>query len=69
MQGERVREALDKHWQESVSGDANAEQDIYSQGSEFSGEARPCGDIIQASRPVSTSSEFSETVTSGSRNT
>ena len=44
---------------------------ILSQVNESSGEAicRPCGVIIQASRRVSTSSEFSEKAISGSRNT
>jgi hypothetical protein len=44
---------------------------ILSQVNEFSGGAicRPCGVITQVSRRASTSSEFSEMVISGSRNT
>ena len=80
MQDEQIREALNRHWQASAAGDANAEHDIYADdaicdypqsGERISGEAicRPCGVIIQASRRVSTSSEFSEQATSGSPNT
>ena len=80
MQEEQIREALNKHWQASAAGDANAEHDIYDDdaicdypqsGERILGEAicRPCGVIIPASRQVSTSSEFSEKVISGSRNT
>jgi len=78
MQDEQIREALNEHWQASAAGDANAEHDmtmpfviILSQVNESSGEAicRPCGVIIQASRQVSTSSEFSEKVIFGSRST
>src|SRR6202453_4982937 len=29
MQEEQIREALNKHWQASAAGDANAEHDIY----------------------------------------
>lgn len=29
MQEEQIREALDKHWQASAAGDANAEHNIY----------------------------------------
>ena len=29
MQEEKIREALNKHWQASAAGDANAEHDIY----------------------------------------
>ena len=29
MQEERIREALNTHWQASAAGDANAEHDIY----------------------------------------
>jgi formylmethanofuran dehydrogenase subunit E len=71
MQDEQIREALNRHWQASAAGDANAEHDMYdddaicdypSQASESSGETicRPCGVIIQASRQASTSGEFSE---------
>jgi hypothetical protein len=80
MQEEQIREALNAHWHASAAGDANAEHDIYDDdvicdypqsGERISGEAicRPCGGIISASRQASTSSEFSEKVISGSRNT
>ena len=29
MQEEEIRQALNKHWQASAAGDANAEHDIY----------------------------------------
>jgi formylmethanofuran dehydrogenase subunit E len=80
MQEEQIREALNKHWHASAAGDANAEHDIYDEdavcdypqsGERILGQAicGPCGVIIQASRLVLTSSEFSEKVISGSRNT
>jgi hypothetical protein len=80
MEEEQIREALNAHWHASAVGDANAEQDIYaddaicdypSQASESSGEpiCRPYGVITPAHRQLSTSGEFLEKVTSGSRNT
>src|ERR1700735_5246116 len=33
MQEEQIREALNKHWQASAAGDANAEHDIYDEDS------------------------------------
>jgi hypothetical protein len=76
----QIREALNKHWQASAAGGADAEHNIYHEdaicdypqsGDESSGEAicRPCEVIIQASRLVLTSGEFSEKAISGSRNT
>src|SRR4029077_14176874 len=80
VQEEQIRVALNRHWQASAAGDANAEHDIYdddaivtirSRASESWGGAicRPCGVIIPASRPASRSSGFWETGISGSRNT
>ena len=80
MQEEQIRKALNAHWHASAAGDANAEHDIYDDdvicdypqsGERILGEAIcwPCGVIIQASRRVSTSSESSEKVISGSQNT
>jgi hypothetical protein len=80
MQEEQIREALDTHWRASAPAMQTRNTIftmtmpfviILSQVNESSGEGicRPCGVIIQASRRVSTSSEFSEKVISGSRNT
>jgi hypothetical protein len=77
---EQILEALNAHWQASAAGDANAEHDIYADdaicdypqsGERILGEpiCRPCGVITPASRQVSPSSECSEKVISGSRNT
>jgi hypothetical protein len=73
MQEEQIREALNKHWQESATGDANAEHDIYeevpfviiSPVNEFSGEAISRKGHHRANRRASTSSGFRK-VTSGS---
>ena len=80
MQEEQIREALNKHWHASAAGDANAEHDIYDEDAicdyPQSGERILGRSNLQAlrshhpaSRRVSTSSEFSEKVISGSRNT
>ena len=80
MQERQIREALNAHWHASAAADANAEHDIYDDDAicdyPQSGERilgrknlQALRVIIQASRPVSTSSEFSGKVTSGSRNT
>ena len=80
MQEKQIREALNKHWQASAAGDADAEHDIYDDdaicdypqsGERIFGEAicRLCGVIIRASRQASTSDGFSEKGISGSRNT
>jgi hypothetical protein len=81
MQGEQIREALNKHWAGVGSPAMQTRNTIFtmttpsviirSQASESSGETicKPCGVIIPASRQVSPSSEFSEKVISGSRNT
>ena len=79
MQEEQIRESLNKHWQASAAGDANAEHDIYDEaicdypqsGERILGRSnlQACGVIIQASRLALTSSEFSEKMISGSRNT
>ncbi len=81
MPDEQIREVLNKHWQASAAGDANAEHDIYDndaicelssvrrtdlRAKQFAG---PCEVIIQASRRASTSSGFSGKVIFGSRNT
>jgi ketosteroid isomerase-like protein len=78
MQEEQIREALNKHWQASAVGDANAEHDIYADDAicdyPQSGERILGRSNLQALRShhpgkqVSASSEFSEKVTSGSRN-
>jgi ketosteroid isomerase-like protein len=81
MQEEQIREALNTHWHASAAGDANAEHDIYDDdaicdypqsGERILGRSNlqlPCEVTIPASRQASTSSEFSGTVISGSRNT
>jgi hypothetical protein len=80
MREEEIREALNKHWRASAAGDANAEHDIYDDDviCDYlqSGERILRRSNLQASRShhpgshqASTSSEFSETVISGSRNT
>ena len=80
MHEEQILEALNSHWRASAAGELDAEQTftktmpfviILSQASESSGEApcRHCGVIIPASRPASTSDEFSEWAICGSRNT
>ena len=80
MEEERIREALNAHWRASADGDAIAEHDIYANDSicdyPQSGERILGPSNLQTlrshhpgSRPVSRSGEFSETPTSGSRNT
>ena len=80
MQEEQIREALNTHWQASAAGDANAEHDIYDDdaicdypqsGERILGRAnlQALRSHHPASHQVSPSSEFSEKVISGSRNT
>ena len=80
MQEEQIREALNRHWHASADGDANAEHDIYEDDAicdyPQSGERILGRSNLQAlrshhpaNRRVSRSSELSETVISGSRNT
>jgi hypothetical protein len=80
MREEQIREALNAHWRASAAGDANAEHDIYDDDAicdyPQSGERilgrnslQALRVIIPASRPVSSSNEFLDTVTSGSRST
>jgi ketosteroid isomerase-like protein len=82
MRAEQIREALDSHWRASASGDVNAEHDIYDDnvicdypqsGERIHGrsnlQALRSQVTILVSRQVSRSSEFSDTVISGLRNT